>query len=200
MDRILSICGDLLISCWVMYVKQCSSNPQPTRLLKTHVDILSLFFSHLVSWSLQHGVVPANMKSAYVTPVVKKAGMNPVDVKSYSPILNLSVLSKLLERFVSKQLVKYLTDNHFPDRQSVYRRFHFTETSVLRVLTDMSALDCGDLAMLTLLDLLAAFDTVDHHTLLNRLQKSYGHGRAVYVTCGLSAWKPELPPVPVFVS
>ena len=66
------------------------------------------FLGHLFSWSLQHGVVPANMKSAYVTPIVKKAGMDPMDVKSYSPISNLSVLSKLLERFVSKQLCEIL--------------------------------------------------------------------------------------------
>jgi len=89
--------------------KQCSSDPQPTRLLKAHVDILSPLLSHLFSWSLQHGVVPANIRSAYVTPIVKKAGMDPVDVKSYRLISNLSVLSKLLECFVSKQLVKYLT-------------------------------------------------------------------------------------------
>jgi len=44
------------------------------------------------------------MKSAYVTPIVKNAGMDPVDVKSCCLISNLSVLSKLLECFVSKQL------------------------------------------------------------------------------------------------
>ena len=41
------------------------------------------------------------------------------------------------------------------------------------------ALDSGDLAMLTLLDLSAAFDSVDHDTLLKRLQKSYGLGGVV---------------------
>ena len=75
------------------------SDSQCTRLLKAHVDILSLFLSRLFSWSLQHGVVPANMKSAYVTPIVKKAGMDPVDVKSYHLISNLSVFFKLLKRF-----------------------------------------------------------------------------------------------------
>jgi len=51
---------------------------------------------------------------------------------------------------------------------------------VLRVLTDiLSALDSGDLAMLTLLDLSAAFDSVGHDTLLKRLQKSYGLDGAV---------------------
>jgi len=97
-------------------------------------------------------------------------------MQSFRPISNLSVLSKLLERLVSKQLVEYLTGNCLlPDRQSAYRRFHSTETAVLRVLSDiLLALRSGDLAMLTLLDLSAAFDSVDHDTLLTRLQKSYG--------------------------
>lgn len=163
--------------------KQCSSDPLPTRLLKANVDILASFLSHLFCWSLQHGVVPSRMKSAYITPILKKADMDSLDTKSYCPISNLSVLSKLgklFERLVSKQLVKYLTDNRLlPDRQSAYRRFHSMETAVLRVLSDiLMALDSGDLAMLTLLDLSAAFDSVDHD-ILKRLQKAYGLGAVV---------------------
>ena len=53
-----------------------------------------------------------------------------------------------------------------PDLQSAYRAHHSTETAVLRVLSDiLGALDRGDFAVLTLLDLSAAFDTVDHETL-----------------------------------
>ena len=51
---------------------------------------------------------------------------------------------------------------------------------VLKVLSDiLSAADTGSLSMLTLLDLLAAFDTVDHLILLRRLQTSYGLGGIV---------------------
>ena len=61
-----------------------------------------------------------------------------------------------------------------PDLQSAYRAHHSTETAVLRVLSDiLGALDRGDFAVLTLLDLSAAFDTVDHETLLRRLETSY---------------------------
>jgi len=122
--------------------------------------------------------VPSRMKSAYITPILKKAGMDTTDPKSYRPISNLSVLSKLLERLVAKQLVAYLKDNDLlPDRQSSYRAHHSTDTAVLRVLSDiLLALDSGDLAVLTLLDLSAAFDSVDHATLLQRLRISYGIG------------------------
>ena len=75
-----------------------------------------------------------------------------------------------------RKLVKYLKDNDLlPDLQSAYRAMHSTKTAVLKVLADiLLALDSGDLAILTLLDLSAAFNSVDHDTLLNRLQKSYG--------------------------
>ena len=119
---------------------------------------------------------PCSVKSAYITPLVKKAGLDSADPKSYRPISNLSVISKLLERVVSKQLLRCLKDNDLlPDLQSAYRAHHSTETAVLKVLSDiLLALDSSNLVMLTLLDLSAAFDSVDHHTLLQRLRKSYG--------------------------
>ena len=65
----------------------------------------------LYNWSLEHGSVPSSFKCAYITPLLKKADLDSADVKSYRPISNLSVVSKLLERLVSSQLVKYLKDN-----------------------------------------------------------------------------------------
>jgi len=64
--------------------------------------------------------------------------------------------------------VKYLKENTLLlDHQSAYRAMHSMETAVLKVLADLLlALDSGDLAMLTLLDLSSAFDSVDNDTLL----------------------------------
>jgi len=185
--------------------KQCASDPLPTRLLKDSVDLLGPFLVEFFNRSLEQGVVPTVFKSAYITPLLKKPDLDPADAKSYRPISNLTVLSKLLERLVARQLLCYLTDKGLlPDRQSAYRAHHSTETAVLKVLSDiLRAVDAGDLAVLTLLDLSAAFDTVDHATLLRRLEVSYGLGdcvsswfssylddRTQYVRCGLSASKP----------
>jgi len=77
---------------------------------------------------------------------------------------------------VAGQLLEHLNAARLlPDLQSAYRACHSTETAVLKVLADiLRALDTGDVAVLTLLDLSAAFDTVDHATLLRRLEVSYG--------------------------
>jgi len=115
------------------------------------------FLCRLFNWSPEYGIVPSKMKAAYITPTVEKADMDPTDTKSFRPISNLSVLSKLLERLVCKRLVTYLKDNRLlPDLQSAYRAHHSTEIAVLKVLSDiLFALDTGNLALLTLLDLSA---------------------------------------------
>jgi len=144
--------------------------------------MLAPFLVELYNRSLSIGVVPDTFKAAYITPLLKKPDADPDDVKSYRPISNLTVLSKLLERLVAKQLLDYLTTTRLlPDLQSAYRAYHSTETAVLKVLSDiLLAVDKGDLAMLTLLDLSAAFDTVDHVILLHRLRTSYGLGGSVH--------------------
>jgi len=114
-------------------------------------------------------------------------------------ISNLSVISKMLERLVARQFVTYLDANCLlPSTQSGFRRGYSTETATIRVLSDLlDAVDRDDTAMLVLLDLSAAFDTVDHGILLERLQvtfgvdnsalgwfRSYLAGRRQHVRCG----------------
>ena len=59
--------------------------------------------------------------------------------------------------------------------QSAYRKFHSTETALLKLTNDiMESIDSGKITILTALDMSAAFDTLDHITLLHRLQHTFG--------------------------
>ena len=71
-------------------------------------DAIAPFVGELFNCSLSAGRFPARFKEAFVTPVIKKAGMDATNVSSYRPIFNLHVQSKLLEHLVVQQLMDYL--------------------------------------------------------------------------------------------
>jgi len=114
-----------------------------------------------------------------------------MDAWSYRPISNLTVVSKLLERIVARQLKSYLQSfDLLPSLQSGFRPGHSTETAVLHVMSDLlEAVDSGDVAALVLLDLSAAFDTVDHGILCRWLQVTFGlDGPVTGLVPFLSSW------------
>ena len=86
-------------------------------------------------------------------------------------MLNLSHLSKILERIVHRLLIGHLEEfKLLPDVQLAYCRGNSTETAVLKVYSDfINTILNGKLALLSLLDLTAAFDTVNHAILLQHL-------------------------------
>jgi Reverse transcriptase (RNA-dependent DNA polymerase) len=113
-------------------------------------------------------IVSAVFKIAQISPRMKKIDLDSSD----RPISSLSVLFKLLERLVAQQLKAHLDcSGHFPQLQCAYWAKHSIETAVLSGI--LLATDDGDLSALAMLDLSAAFNTVDHEILLRRLDLSY---------------------------
>jgi len=156
--------------------KTCNLDPVPTWIVKEFADQLSPFVSVLFNASLRGGTFPSRMKHAMVIPGLKKAGLDQNDLGNYRPISNLSFLSKLLERCAYEQITEYLHENDLmPENQSAYRTHHSTETALLDVLSGAcAAADAGQVTLLGLLDLSAAFDTIDHGSLIERLRHRYG--------------------------
>ena len=72
--------------------------------------------------------------------------------------------------------MQYIDDNNLDEKlQSAYKKLHSTETALLRVHDDiLRTVDRGSTIVLLLLDLSAAFDTVDHGLLLHRLNTRFG--------------------------
>ncbi len=114
--------------------------------------------------------MPTSLKKAIIKPMLKKLCLALIN-KNYRPVSNLAFLSKLIEAVVVLQLVDHLLNNGLMDKfQSPNRESHSTETALLRVQNDtLMELDKGKVVMLVLLDLSAAFDTIDHEILLKRL-------------------------------
>ena len=67
------------------------------------------------------------------------------------------------------------TSSSFDVVQSAYRRLHSTETALLKITDDIFAgFDDHQSTILVALDQSAAFDCVDHKTLISRLDNTYG--------------------------
>ena len=117
-----------------------------------------------------------NLKESVITPLLKKYNLDSEKLSNYRPIANISFLSKLIERVVLARLNEHMDSNglNIPN-QSGYKRHHSTETLLVKVVNDiLLCIDKNSCVVVLMLDLSAAFDTVDHRRLLNILFHELG--------------------------
>ena len=137
----------------------------------SHCVTHCLVFTQLLSVS----EVPDDWKRAVVVPVFKK-GAAVSDISNYRPISLTCIVSKIMERIISRQIFDHLLVNNLLHReqygffrgrlQSAYRRGHTVETALIKIFNDLlQAADKGHVSALCLLT--AAFDTVDHEVLIS---------------------------------
>ena len=153
----------------------CSSDPFPTRLLMSHLYYAIVpILQHIVNLCLTTGDFPISCKSSIVIPLIKKPGLDREMLKNYRPVSNLSFLSKV----ISIHILGHILDNNIVDSfQSAYRAGHSCETALLRVYNDIvTTVGKGNGSFLVLLDLSAAFDTIDHDNLFYILEEYVGIG------------------------
>jgi hypothetical protein len=161
--------------------KSSSLDPLPTWLLKKCFDIFVPFMMSFINNSFQAGHFPSILREAVISPLIKKSTLNPDILKNYRPVSNLPTLGKILEYPAVSRLNDHLKSQDLTEKfQSAYKTAHSTETALLRVRNDIvNELDQGKIVMLVLLDMSAAFDTIDHDILVNRLNNEYGIGGCV---------------------
>ena len=150
--------------------KWCSLDTVPTWMLKALLPSIT----NLVNESMSTGIVPTKMKAALVTPLLKKPSLEKNVMENFRPVSNLSFISKLTERVVLKRLTDHILCNNLNEQfQSAYKPHDSTETALMRVQNDiLMSLDNNRGVVLMMLDLSAAFDTVDHSLLLGRMRSA----------------------------
>ncbi|KAK3549627.1 hypothetical protein QTP86_005365 [Hemibagrus guttatus] len=122
----------------------CPLDPIPSAMLQTISPDLLPFSTTVINGSLTSGHVPTVFKKARVIPILKKPALYPSDISNYRP------------------------NNLHDPNQSGFKAAHSTEAALLAVTEKLHAARSAKLSLvLILLDLSAAFDTVNHKTLLS---------------------------------
>ncbi|KAM7307009.1 uncharacterized protein ISCGN_010645 [Ixodes scapularis] len=142
--------------------------PEFLRLLCPQVSpsLLSIFQSFLDT-----AAVPDLWKRALVTPIHKGKGRPVNDVSSYRPVSVTSILCRTFERMLNQTLLDYLSVNNIlSSSQHGFRPGRSCETALATITHYISdALDDHTSTDLIQLDYSNAFDTLDHHLLLQKL-------------------------------
>ena len=166
--------------------------------LKIAAGILIPSITHVINLSLSSGKFPARWKLARVLPLRKGKESERNNPASYRPICLLPVVSKLAERVVQCQVLKYLEEtSQISDQHHAYRENHNTSTALIQMMDAIASASDENLITSTMnIDLTAAFDCVPHGTLLEKLEfygldrltkdwiKSYLHARSSFVVIG----------------
>ena len=155
--------------------KTCAQDIMPTARLKEVLGTILPSLAHIVNKSLDQGAFYTDWKEALVKPLVKKTSLGTT-MTNYRPVSNLQFISKIVERVTLDQFTQHCNNNSLlPDYQSAYRKYYSCETSLVKLVNDiLCTMEKQLVTVVVILDLSAAFDTVDHDLLLEVLEKQYG--------------------------
>ncbi|MFZ2539851.1 MAG: reverse transcriptase family protein, partial [Oscillospiraceae bacterium] len=121
--------------------------------------------------------LPSEWKIAIIAPKFKKGSppIPPPILQNYRPIALTSACCKILETFISQNLIDYLhTHNLISPHQHGFLKHHSTSTNLLESLNDWtSSLSNHKSVSIAYIDFKSAFDSISHLKLLHKLA-NYG--------------------------
>ena len=129
----------------------------------------------MINLSLESVVFVSDLKEGLLKPLLKKCGLD-IAYNNFRLISNLPYVSKLSEKAAANQFIDHITTNDLNmPLQYAYKQNHSTESALLKVKNDILLnMEAQKITLLVLLDFSAAFDTVRHDILLNRLKSRFG--------------------------
>ena len=176
--------------------KACGPFSIPAKLLKLLKCFLSKPLETIFNVSFTTGMVPDNFKVAKVIPIHKK-GLH-TSLGNYQPILLLSIFNLILEKLISKRLMKFIeTQNILYTKQFGFHQNYSTTQALLSITNKIQkAVDDGTYSCDIFLDFSKAFHIVNHNILIMKLDHygfrgivnkwfcSYLNERKQYVSIG----------------
>ena len=144
-------------------------------LVKENRDVLADKITHMINLSFKIGVVPDKIKLEKVIPIFKKN--NRTNPSNYRPISLISVINKLMEKLMFKQINKFIEKHNIMyDYQFGFRKDHSTTLAIMEICENIiDTLNKGSYITGLYLDLSKAFGTVDHKILLYKLERNKRH-------------------------
>lgn len=155
-------------------IKAAYNDFLPRSVMSNVFESLLPYICDLINSSLSTGSMES-VNEATIVPLLKKSGLDPEILKNYRPVSDIVLISKLIETVVLNQFnCHVLAHNLQCNLQHGYKKFHSTETLVLKVVDDvLVGFDSKNGTILIFIDLSAAFDTVDIEKLLYILEIWY---------------------------
>ena len=166
-DEILEIINNLKST------KSCGLDNIDSYIIKLAKHELLPAITHIVNLSIEERKFPQMWKCAKVIPLHKKEEITLP--KNYRPVALLPIMSKILERAIFTQIIKYFEENNLlhPSHHG-FRAKHNTSTALLQMFDIwLEALEKEEISTVIMLDMSAAFDVVDHQLLIEKM-KLYG--------------------------
>ena len=144
-----------------------------TRVVKYMGPYIAPVMTHLINISFEQDRMPTVFKLAKISPLFK--GGDRFNARNYRPVAILPALSKIVERIVFGRLKLHLESNDLlSDRQNAYREKRSVTTAMLQLYDELvQKQEEGIDSAAVFLDCSAAFDTIQHSVLLEKL-KLYG--------------------------
>ena len=137
-------------------------------ILKNSINAYLSELAVLINNYLKKGIFPDNLKLADITPIFKKE--DSLNKENYRPVSILPHLSKVFERILYKEIDSFM-ENKFSPYLRGFRENHNAQYSLLKMIEKWKKqLDNGEKVGLIFMDLLKAFDTINHSLLLAKLR------------------------------
>ena len=155
--------------------KTCALDAIPTAKLQELLEGCLPALTHRVNSSLGQGIFCEDWKEVIVKPLIKKIALG-MENSNYRPVSNLCFISKVVEKVTLDQFNSHCQEHNLvPEYQSAYRKKHSCKTSLVKLVNDILwNMENQLVTAIVILDLSAAFDTVDHDILLEVLEKCFG--------------------------